>query len=44
MFRIMRDNRMLLETSSISILLEWLEKNGDDYDPKAIYISSNEYE
>ena len=44
MFKIMRDNRVLIETDSISLLIEWLVKNGDDYEPKAIYITPTNYE
>ena len=34
MFRIIKDGLLILETNSISVLIEWLDKNGDDYNPK----------
>ena len=38
MFRIIKDGLLILETNSISVLIEWLDKNGDDYNPKSIDI------
>ena len=38
MFRIIKDGLLIIETNSISVLIEWLDKNGDDYNPKEIDI------
>ena len=38
MFRIIKDGLQVLETNSISVLIEWLDKHGDDYNPKEIDI------
>ena len=40
MFRIFRDGLQIIETESVSVLLEWLEKHGDDYNPREIDIQS----
>ena len=38
MFRIFKDGLQIIETESISVLIEWMDKNGDDYNPKSIDI------
>ena len=43
MFRIIKDGLLILETNSISVLIEWLDKNGDDYNPKSIDIVSTHH-
>lgn len=40
MFRIFKDGLQIIETESVSVLIEWLDKNGDDYNPRDISITS----
>ena len=38
MFRIFKDGLQIIETESISVLIEWMDKNGDDFNPREIDI------
>ena len=40
MFRIFKDGLQIIETESVSVLLEWLDKHGEDYKPRDISITS----